>query len=70
MCFFFNFKNIIIFLIFIGCGLGWYGFGCSEKCGYCFDLYYCYYKMGLCLIGCVVGYEGCMCNISRFMYFM
>lgn len=54
-------------MVLIVCKIGLYGVNCNGICGYCCNLYECFYIDGLCMNGCEVGYSGLMCKLG--MYF-
>uniref|UniRef100_A0A8W8MNT0 EGF-like domain-containing protein n=1 Tax=Magallana gigas TaxID=29159 RepID=A0A8W8MNT0_MAGGI len=50
------------YLCKLACDSGWYGLGCSERCGQCRDVDRCLNTNGTCLTGCSAGYTGHTCH--------
>lgn len=47
--------------------MGMYGVNCVEKCGICKNNEICDIVNGMCLNGCVVGYNGIVCKDGKLL---
>ena len=47
------------------CTVGYYGRGCTQRCGHCMNKSHCHNVNGHCLSGCFAGYMGTLCNKSQ-----
>lgn len=54
--------------VFTACNTGSYGIDCKERCGHCLDVYKCSYTNGVCLTGCVAGYQGNLCKTRELIF--
>lgn len=61
------YMNNVLLLSFKECSKGYYGNGCSEKCGHCVEQNGCHHINGSCLNGCKEGYMGILCNKSMIL---
>lgn len=49
------------------CNKGTYGMDCSEQCGHCSENV-CEHISGICLSGCMAGYQGNLCKTRMPVY--
>lgn len=60
---------MIFFLLFLECESGYFGKGCENMCGWCFNNDVCDYVDGFCLDSCFVGWKGLGCKDGKLLDF-